>query len=224
MTIATDANNPLGPPLLSAIGAVIVAVIAGGVALWSNRKSNRNAVEIQDFKSAVDRDLERLKAKLEHGQLNSSTQWNAEFNAYQTLWESFVPVRAQAIKIVDREGELPEIGIELGDVPEHLLVEKAKQLLKEYAKTTSKCMHAINVHAPFYAADIREAANEVYVLAHMVFRTNLAVFVARQKGQAPADQAKRQKELNDLIAGTDALEEMIRKRMNAVQVFDPVMP
>jgi hypothetical protein len=67
-------KSPLGPALLTAIGAVIVAAIAGAVALLSNSRSNRNSADIQEYKSATDRDLERLKTKLAHGQLISSTQ------------------------------------------------------------------------------------------------------------------------------------------------------
>jgi hypothetical protein len=220
-----DPNVSIGPSLMTSIGAVITAIIAAIVALWSNSKSNRNAVVIQDVKSGIDRDLERLKAKLMHGQLISSTQWNAEFSAYQELWKSIVPVRTIARKIVKREGELPEIGIEPGDVSEGLRIENVKNLLHQYATKSSACVAAINEHAPFYAADIRKKANEVHSLAHQIFQTNLALIVARQKGQSvPTDkEAQRQKELDDLMADTDALEEMIRKRMSDVKVLNPVI-
>ena len=99
----TDASTT---SLIIAGASLIVALITGGIALWNNSKVNDNAVVIQDVKSGIDRDLERLKAKLEHGQLISSTQWNAEFYALQSLWKSMVPARSLARKIIMREGEL----------------------------------------------------------------------------------------------------------------------
>jgi hypothetical protein len=222
-----DPANPssLGPALLTSIGAVIVAGIAGVFAWLSNSKSNRNAADIQEYKSATDRDLERLKAKLEHGQLISTTQWNAEFNAYQALWKAFVPVRTIARKIVKREGELTDIGLVVGDVSEELKIENIKKLLQQYAAKSSECVAAINEHAPFYAADIRKKANEAHALAHEIFQSTLAMVVARQKGQSiqTETEEKREKELDDLMLGTDALEEIIRKRMSDVRVFNPAV-
>lgn len=76
--------------------------------------------------------------------------------------------------------------------------------------------------------NIREKANEVHGLAHVVLQTNLAAMVARMKGKSlPADQAivaedKRRKELTALMSGVDSIEEMIRKRLNEVQVLNLV--
>jgi hypothetical protein len=213
------------PEIISGITAgasLIVALVAGGFAIWNTSRANVNATQMQDYKSAVDRDLARLNAKLTHGQLISSTQWNAELSAYQELWKSIVPVRTIARKIVLREAELTFIGLEPGDVSEENKIVNIQNLLHKYATKSSECSATINEHAPFYAADIRKKANEVHALAHQVFQTNLAIAVARQKGQPlPADvEAQRQKELYDFMAGTDALEEMIRKRMSEVQVLN----
>lgn len=220
-----DPNNssPIGPALVASIGAVVVAAIAGVFAMLSNRKSDRNTVDIEEHKSATNRDLARLNTKLAHGQLISTTQWNAEFSAYQALWKSFVPVRTIAQKIVKREGELTEIGLQPGDVSEDLRIENIKNLLKKYATKSSECVAAINEHAPFYPAEIRKKANEAHLLAHQIFQTSLAMVVARQKGQStsPDAEKKRDRELADLVEATDSLEEMIRNRMNDVQVFNP---
>jgi hypothetical protein len=224
----TSANDSTGKSLVTAIAAVITALIAGLIALWNNRKVNENAVDIQDVKSGVDRDLERLKVKLEHGQLINSTQWNAEFEAYQALWKSIVPVRAIAHKLVMRESELAVLGLEVGDVSEADRIKNLEQLLHEYAEAVTGCMLAINEHAPFYAVDIRKKANEAHVLAHAIFTTSLAARVARMKGmlltedQANIAEDKRRKELNAFFAGVDDVEEMIRKRLEDVQVFNPV--
>ena len=221
----TDASTA---SLITAGTSLIVALVAGGIALWNSSKVSDNAVVIQDVKSGIDRDMERLKAKLEHGQLISSTQWNAEFNAYQTLWKSMVPVRTGAHKIVTRESELPVIGLEAGDVSEETKIANIRRILEQYIDASTKCMLAINENAPFYAADIREKANEVHGLAHVVLQTNLAAMVARMKGKSlPADQAivaedKRRKELTALMSGVDSIEEMIRKRLNKVQVLNLV--
>jgi hypothetical protein len=221
----TDASTA---SLITASASLIVALVAGGIALWNSSKVSENAVVIQDVKSGIDRDLERLKAKLEHGQLISSTQWNAEFNALQALWKSMVPVRSLARKIVLREGELVVLGLEAGDVSEEAKIEIFKRLLEQYTQAAQQCMLAINEHAPFYTADIRKKANEVHGLAHVVLKTSLAGFVARAKGKSlPTDQTiiadeERRKELTALMSGVDSIEEMIRKRLNEVQVLNLV--
>lgn len=221
----TDASTA---SLITAGASLIVALIAGGIAVWNSSKVKGNALVIQDVKSGIDRDLERLKAKLGHGQLINSTQWNAEFNAYQTLWKSIVPVRSGALKIVTRESELPILGLEAGDVSEEAKIANLKRILEQYVESSKKCMLAINENAPFYAADIHKKANEVHGLAHVVLNTNLALLVARMKGKSlPADQAipaeeERRKELAALMSGVDSIEEMIRKRLNEVQVLNTV--
>ncbi len=221
-----DPNNSFGSVLLSSVVTAVPALGAVGVAIWSNIKTNRNALAIQDIKGAIDRNLEELKAQLAHGKLISSTQWNAEFNAYQALWKSIVPVRSLAHKIVMREGELPLLGLETGDVSEETKIANIKRLLTEYTQASNLCVLAINEHAPFYAADIRREANDVHGLAHVVLQTNLAALVARMKaealplGQSASAAEKSRKELKALMEGVDRVEDMIRDRMNGVRVFN----
>jgi hypothetical protein len=221
-------TDALTASLITAGASLIVALVAGGLTLRNGSKANKNERDIQEVKSGIDRDLERLKAKLEHGQLISSTQWNAEFNAYQALWKSMVPVRTVAHKIVTRESELPVIGLEAGDVSEETKIANIKRLFEQYIEASKQCMLAINEHAPFYAADIRKKANEVHGLAHVVLQANLAVLVARMKGKSlPTDQTiiaeeERRKELTALMSGVDSIEEMIRKRLSEVQVLNLV--
>lgn len=49
---------------ITAGASLIVALVAGGLTLRNGSKANKNAVDIQELKSGIDRDLERLKAKL----------------------------------------------------------------------------------------------------------------------------------------------------------------
>ena len=222
----TDAEIVAG---ITAGTSLIVALGSGGFTIWNTGRTNANATQLQDYKSAFDRDLARLNAKLTHGQLISSTQWNAEFNAYQALWKSIVPVRSIAHKIVMRDDELDALGLEDGDVSEKNKVENIDRLLKRYADAVRESMFAINEHAPFYAAGIRKRANEVHGLAHVVWKTNTVVLVARMKGKLlSADQAliaeeERRQELKALFDGVDSIEEMIRARMADVRVFNPVI-
>ncbi len=219
----TVSEHPIMSLLLSPSATLFAAVIASIAAIRGNVRAEKNASDLAKLKSATDRDLARLNSKLAQGQLISTTQWNAEFGAYQALWSAFVPVRTIARKIVLREGELTELGLESGDVSEEVKIENIRKLLQQYAAKSSECVSTINKHAPFYAADIRKKSNAVHALAHQIFQTNLALLVARQKGQPLAidTESKRNKELDDLTTGTDAIEEMIRKRMNEVQVFNP---
>ena len=91
--------------------SLIVALLSGAITLRNGSKTYENSLGIQDLKGAVDRDLERLRAKLSYGQIVSSTQWNAEFSSYQAIWKGMVAVRTLATKIVLREDELIELGL-----------------------------------------------------------------------------------------------------------------
>src|ERR1700761_4975482 len=85
-------SNARGSSMVTEIAlfaGVIAAFTSGGFTLANTKRLNRQAF-----------DIERLKARLGHDQLVSSTQWNAEFAAYQALWKSFVPIRTVARKLV----------------------------------------------------------------------------------------------------------------------------
>jgi hypothetical protein len=97
--------------LIAAGASLIVVLLSGAITLRNRSKTNENSLGIQDLKGAVDRDLERLRAKLSHGQIVNSTQWNAEFSSYQAIWKGMVAVRTLATKIVLREDELIELGL-----------------------------------------------------------------------------------------------------------------
>ena|SRR5580700_10956948 len=91
----------------TATAALVAAIISGAITLWNGRKTNANSVDIARMKGVVDSDLARLNAKLSHGQLINSTQWNAEFATYQAIWKKMVPVRTTAVKLVRRESDHP---------------------------------------------------------------------------------------------------------------------
>ena len=148
--------------LIASVAAVLAAVVTGIFTFGISERTRDHAVELENLKSYFSKDIESLKARLGHGQLISSTQWNAEFTAYQALWKSLVPLRALANKIVNREGELATIGLEQDDVPEGLKLANIENLLRQYAEASQTAMAAINEHAPFYPADIRKKANEVH--------------------------------------------------------------
>ena len=191
-------------------------------------KVNKNAHDIQGVKSGIDRDLERLKAKLEHGQLVSSTQWNAEFNAYQALWKSIIPVRALATKLVSIDGELTEIGIVKGDFSDAEMEMRIAELLQKYASALTECVTTINEHAPFYPTEIRQSANEMHKFGNRIHKTHTSAFVERQKTQLTyfeQARAAKQEYLRELLAyikSAELVEELIRKRMASVRVLNLV--
>lgn len=141
--------------LVTAGASLVVAIISGGFALWLRSKTNKNSIEIEKFKGAVDRDLEKLKAKLSHGQIVSSTQWNAEFTSYQAIWKGMVAVRTLATKMVVREGELIELGLPDGYLDSSGRVEIRKNLIQKFAEESRDLLLAVHDNAPFYPAPIR---------------------------------------------------------------------
>ena len=200
-------------------------MIAAIVAVSSNTKSNRNAADIQEYKSATDRDLERLKAKLGHGQLISSTQWNAEFSAYQKLWKSMVPLRVLARKVVLRESELAELGLEAGNVSKEDTVQNRKKLLFRFITALNECLEVTNENAPFYDAKIREVANDAHVLASDIRKSEMSVLVAQQnnhsstKEEAARRDLENRRTLDKLKEKSNQMEGMIRKILADVQVI-----
>jgi hypothetical protein len=220
-------TDSVSAALITAIASLIVALISGGIALWSRRRTDKNTAEIQSLKGAIDRDLERLRAKLAHGQNVSATQWSAEFAAYQAIWRGIVDVRPVADKLVNREGELHQIGL-----PEEYLNNEARlkhrQDLTQQLVTAAKgLLSAIHDNAPFYPAPIRDAANEAQKTTVRLVEKSLGAVTEAMKGNNIVHTKEFYLEsvaiLLQLIRETDKVEAVIRERLSAVQVVNPIV-
>jgi hypothetical protein len=216
----TDAETAA---LITAVASLIVALISGGFSLRNRSKTDSNSAEIERLKGAVERDLERLKAKLSHGQLISSTQWNAEFSAYQAIWKGMVAVRILAVKIVRREGELADLGLHADYLasPERLKI--LKSLIEKFVRAAKDLLSAIQDNAPFYPAPIREAANGTQGAAKELFDKQLKAITHVLKGN-DAEHEKLRTEcepiLRTILEGVDLVESLIRERLAAVEVVN----
>jgi hypothetical protein len=195
-------SSPIVPAFITAFGPWVVALTATGFGIWNTLKL---------------RELERLKTQLGHGQLISSTQWNAEFNAYQSLWKSLVPLRASIYKLTRREDELAKIGVDRIDLNPQISLETRQALLGRIAKMLSDSMLAINEHAPFYPADIRAMANDAQSMAHGIYSKHVAAVVSELK-KLP-EIINTEQELQTFSQTIDNLEELIRARMAVVRVM-----
>jgi hypothetical protein len=223
---------PINPNALAVIGivasfsAVIAALVSGIFVVVNGHITNKKTKEIEQLKSELSGEIERLKAQLGHGQVVSTTQWNAEFGAYQALWKSMVPLRTIAMKIISRESDLAEFGLVQGDVSESDKIKNKELLLARFARAISDNTHAVNDNAPFYLADIRNASNGAHVFAHVIFKTHVSALVAQKKGQTstPAQaelfELQSRKEIVPLMEKIDCVEEMIRNRLNAVRIMN----
>jgi hypothetical protein len=206
--------------------SLIVALLSGAIALRNGSKTNENSLEIQDLKGAVDRDLERLKAKLSHGQIVSSTQWNAEFSSYQAIWKGMVAVRTLADKVVLRELELIELGLPSGYLASTDRVEIRKALITKFVEAAQDLLLAVNDNAPFYPAPIRKAANDTHRAAkdlidkHLTALTHFAKGVDVTRGEPFIGESKAV--LRTIIEGVDLVESLIRDRLAAVEVVNSV--
>jgi hypothetical protein len=200
--------------------AIVVAIVSGIFTYVINERTRDHSVEIETLKGGLNRDIESLRARLGHGQLVSSTQWNAEFEAYQALWKSMVPLRGIANKLVKRDSELAELGLRPGDVTDPHRRQNLQNLIERYQKALEDALRAINNHAPFYPAEIRKSANAVHVLGVSIFQINLSVLIAMNKGQpANRDSVTERAALASLMERMDAVEGMIRERLGSVQVI-----
>jgi len=208
----------------TAIAALIVAIISGGIALWTGKKTRENAVDLASLRGVVDRDVERLKAKLAQGQLINSSQWNAEFAAYQAIWKGMVAVRTLATKLVLREEELIDLGVPDGYLASPARIEIRKNLIQEFASAARSLLLAIHEYAPFYPAAIREAANETHQSAKKLFDSNVSALTRLSESVDLFIDKQFIGENKILLAaiaeGSDTVEALVRERLAAVQVVN----
>ena len=212
--------------LIGAGTSLIVALVSGAISLRNRSKTDANSREIQNLKGAVDRDLERLKAKLSHGQIVSSTQWNAEFGSYQAIWKGMVAVRTLATKIVFREGELAGLGLPYDYLATDDRFEIRKALTSKFVEAAQGLLLAVHDNAPFYPAPIRTAANDTHSAAKNLIDKHLAALTDFAKG---VDVTKREQfiaenknVLGAIIEGVDLVESLIRDRLAAVEVVNSI--
>ncbi len=206
---------------------LIVAFASVGIGLWNRRETDINARDIQEIKGAENRDLERLRTKLNHGQLVSSTQWNAEFKSYQAIWKEMVKVRPLADKLVNREGELHRINLSDEYLSSNNRLKFRKELVEQLAGAAMGLLSAIHENAPFYPASIRTTANEAHKAAISLVMSNLAVLTQAMLGTNLIDteefRAETQQILLKLIQESDHVEGLIRGRLEAVQVINHML-
>ena len=212
--------------LTTAGASLIVAFVSSGIALWNRSKTNENSLEIQELKSAVDRDLERLKAKLSHGQMVSSTQWTAEFNSYQAIWKGMVAIRTLANKIVHRESELIEHGVPDGYLTSPKRIEIRKDLISKFVKAGQDLLLAIHDNAPFYPAAIRNAADNTHRAAKGLMDKQLNALARLIEGvditMCEQFTAESESIRRTIIEGVDLVESLIRDRLAAVEVVNSI--
>jgi hypothetical protein len=188
----------------------VVALVSAAVALWSLSKA-----------SASSKEIELLKAKLSHGQVIRSTQWNAEFTSYQAIWKS---IRTLAMKLVRRESELIMQGLPDGYFSSPTRMEIRKDLIEKLAKASRDLLEATHKNAPFYPASIRESANDAHVAAKNLFDKQMAALTHLLKGAdiTRDEQFTRGNEelLSALVKHVDHLESLIRERLAVIEIVN----
>ncbi len=205
--------------------SLLVAFIAAGVS-WSNsRQTVKNTRDVEDMKAAVNRDLETLKSKLSHGQLVNSTQWNAEFSAYQAVWAALATLQPIANRLVTREGKVEELGIP----PEYFQAatrhQHRQKIATELSAAAEQLVSAIHNNAPFYPAPIREIADQAHKDAAKLLFANLAALSQITASYDPTQSetfiAENNALLKTIIGKTEKVQSLIRERLEAVQVVNP---
>jgi hypothetical protein len=219
----TDASTA---SLITAGASLIVALVAGGLTLRNGSKANKNAFDIQDLKGAVDRDLERLKAKLSHGQAVSSTQWNVEFTAYQAIWQSLVSVRNQTVEIATYEKSM-----EMLNLLSHLDADARLKSLYERTKSLDAALatfaRAVQDNAPFYPQNTRHTAIVVLNQLRSLVEGLLSFVVAHgidkefwTDEQLIPWRKLRNQEIEVALTEIESVEMAIRERLGSVRLFD----
>jgi len=209
--------------LIAAGGSFIVAVLSGSIALWNRSRTNANSLDVQNLKGMIDEDLEKLKAKLSHGRIVSSTQWNTEFASYQAIWKGMVAVRTLAQKIVLRESELVDLGLPSEYLASVERVEIRKKLIQNLVDASQSLLLAVHDNAPFYPAPIREVANSTQQAAKQLIDKHLTALTHLLVGEDVQNQQFTSEDKTLLLAiveGVDRVESLIRDRLAAVEVVN----
>jgi hypothetical protein len=211
---------------LIAAGVSVLGVVINGAVNWGNaNKANKNAADIEELKGAVNRDLERLKAELAHGQAVSSTQWDAEFDAYQAIWQSLVCVRNQTLEIATFEQSMTTLKLFArmdADARLKSLYERTKSL--DAALTTFS--KAVNGNAPFYPQHTRRTAVLVINQLRSLVE-GLLTFVGAHgmdkefwtDEQLIPWRTLRDQEIETALKEIDNVETAIRDRLGSVRLF-----
>lgn len=219
-------EHPIASLLLSPAATFSAAIVAAIAALWCNVRVNKNARDLQAYKSDTDRDLERLKTKLAHGQLINETQWNAEFTSYQAIWKAMVGVRNVSNKLLMRETELRNLGLSESylnsPASREKRIEIKRALLERATEALQALLLATHDNAPFYPTPIRTAANETHRAAKELSDKHLSAFPALEKGANytidPAFVQESEALWKRIVEGVDLTEVLIRDRLAEVQV------
>ena len=216
-------KDPVTVALITSIISLVVALVSGGISVWNRSRTDRNANELQVLKGDIDKDLEKLRATLSHGQSVSATQWNAEFAAYQAIWAAIVEVRPIADKLVNREIELHQFGLPQEYLANEERLKYRKDLTQKLVSASQGLLSAIHNNAPFYPALIRQAANEAHSVAFELIKKNLGAMTQVLLGtniiQNEDFHSECETILLQLVQKTDEVESLIRDRLAAVQVF-----
>ena len=193
--------------------ALTVSLVAAGSSLWNNSKTGKNAVQIEE-----------VKARLSHGQVVTSTQWTAEFHSYQAIWKGMVAARTLADKLVTREDEVSKLGFPAEYLADPARIEIAKALLPKFVHAGTELLLAIHENAPFYPANIREAANDTHCSVKQLTDKYLLNFAQLTQGVLLSKDKHFIAETNTILLaifeGVDLVESLIRDRLAAVTVTD----
>jgi len=202
--------------VIASFSAVIAAIVTGIFTVRNNAAIQRNALTLESFKSDFSQDLEQLKARLGHGQVVSSTQWNAEFIAYQGLWKEMIKLRGMITKYATFEEELIEVGVAI-DLARGAAPAMLQANLKSFVVVLTDCTTVINEHAPFYPENIRNSANDVVRLARKFW----AKFIAQTINNTADFEWSHARKLEaiEVMQGVDQLETMIRQRLASVRLI-----
>jgi len=209
--------------IVTAATALAVALITGVFTILNSRKANKTALDVEDFKSAVLSDLERLRAKLAHEQIVNTTQWNAEFAAYQGLWKGLVAVRLQVANSLVKESELAVISAPDEIFSRGQVAARMEGLAKSLYAAIQHSVSVVNDNAPFYPSEIRKRANKIIDAATDIWKKQVEALFAYSKGQDLMQQSEFWATLaiagEQAITEVDNVEELIRQRLASLKVI-----
>ena len=151
------------------IGAVIAGLGGSSIIIlglsswlgkvWANRIFEKEKLkyekELQDYKGAIDKEMQRLKTLDEKALYTTRIQYEKEFEIYQNIWKILVELVWAAKNLYPIDGRrFPED-------EDDASIEEYKKKYSLYNKKFNNFLNVITFNAPFYQEEFYNDLNEL---------------------------------------------------------------
>jgi hypothetical protein len=183
---------------LGGSGLILIGLTSWLAKVWANRI-------MQDEKLKHDRELaslrEEFRGKIEKGIYIYKIQYEKEFEIYQELWATLIPLYQKTTLL------RPVVG---SHNPQEKEDERMRRRLEEFGKSFIPLQELVQKYRPFYAPEVFNALNKIMQICYKE-----SVEYEFKEGRSHKEYwDSQQKFSTDISEAIDECCETIRKRIN----------